>query len=85
MAAHRFGVGECVEIRRTPYQGEVGQGPYTVVRQLPNDGPDREYRVKSIRGGQERVVLESALSAGIATAGDKLFREPVGKPAPRRA
>ncbi len=85
MAMHRYAVGDCVEIRRASYQGDVGLGPYTVVRQLPNDGLDREYRVKSMRGGQERVVVESALSAGTATPADKMFRESPVKAASRRA
>ncbi len=80
MAAHRYSVGECVEIRRASYQGDVGLGPYTVVRQLPNDGIDREYRVKSMRGGQERVVLESALSAGTSSPADRMFRDSATPP-----
>ncbi len=63
MAAHRHAIGDRVEIRRTRYQGDVGAGIYTVVRLLPNDGMDREYRIKSTRDGRERVVLESALIA----------------------
>lgn len=72
--AHRYAVGDRVEIRRLPHQAGADSGPYTIVRQLPNDGRDREYRVKSVQGGQERVVLESALVASADSAPDRLFR-----------
>jgi hypothetical protein len=35
----------------------------TVVRHLPSDGTDLQYRVKAIAEGQERVVRESELKA----------------------
>ncbi len=72
MAGHRYAIGDKIEIRRSTHQ--VDAGPYTVVRLLPNDQMDREYRVKHERGGQERVVAESAMVASNAPAPIRLFR-----------
>ncbi len=72
MAGHRYAIGDTVEIRRSTYQVDVG--PYTIVRLLPNDSTDREYRVKHVRGGQERVVSESGLVVSHAPASERLFR-----------
>ncbi|ONG58807.1 hypothetical protein BKE38_01885 [Pseudoroseomonas deserti] len=35
---------------------------YTVMRLQPNDGTDREYRVRSQSDGHERIVRESQFS-----------------------
>ncbi len=72
MAGHRFAVGDRIEIRRSTYQVDVG--PYTVVRLLPNDSADREYRVKHVRDGQERVVAESGITPSAEPASSRLFR-----------
>ena len=72
MAGHRYAIGDKIEIRRSTYQ--VDSGPYTVVRLLPNDSTDREYRVKHVRDGQERVVAESGIVASAAPASSRLFR-----------
>ncbi|MBP0444743.1 hypothetical protein J8J14_08095 [Roseomonas sp. SSH11] len=65
MKAHRFKIGENIELlagHMTPNDA-LGQS-YTVVRLLPNDAPDREYRIRNDRGGQERVVRESQMRLG---------------------
>lgn len=72
MAGHRYAIGDKIEIRRSTYQ--VDSGPYTVTRLLPNDSPDREYRVKHVRDGQERVVSESGITASAAPPSARLFR-----------
>lgn len=54
--AHRFGVGVYVAYRQGP-----GSGLYRVTRLLPDEGQGLQYRVRSDRDGQERVVLEAAL------------------------
>ena len=72
MAGHRFAVGDRVDIRRSTHQVDVG--PYTIVRLLPNDAMDREYRVKHDKDGQERVVAESGITASTAPAASRLFR-----------
>ncbi len=66
MPAHSFAVGQRVELVPGRLDGNVPRGTYTVQRQLPNDGADREYRVRSVQDGHERVVRESQLRAGAA-------------------
>ncbi len=46
------------------FDGTAARGTYTVARLLPNDGCDREYRVKNVRDGCERVVREGQLRHG---------------------
>lgn len=64
MAQHSFSVGQSVELVPGRLDGNTPAGSYTVQRLLPNDGADREYRVKNVRDGHERVVRESQLRAG---------------------
>jgi len=64
MERHSFSVGERVELSPGRMDGNVPRGAYTVQRLLPNDGADREYRVRNVRDGHERVVRESQLRAG---------------------
>ena len=63
MVEHRYSVGDNVELRRRPYDKSVLVSVYTVVRLMPNDSPDREYRLRNSRDGHERVVVESELIA----------------------
>ena len=58
---HGFSVGQEVEFVAGAMDGNVPRGAYTVVRQLPNDAEDRDYRVRNLRDGHERVVRESQL------------------------
>jgi hypothetical protein len=67
MQPHGFSVGQSVELYPGKYDGNIPQGSYTVLRLLPNDGTDREYRVRHQRDGHERVVRESQLRSGQAS------------------
>ena len=58
---HGFSVGHEVEFVAGAMDGNVPRSAYTVVRQLPNDAEDRDYRVRNRRDGHERVVRESQL------------------------
>jgi hypothetical protein len=62
MTQHSFVVGQSVELIRHRLDGKIPAGTYTVQRLLPNDGTDREYRIRNVRDGHERVVRESQLS-----------------------
>ncbi len=64
MPLHSFAVGQMLEFDPGKFDGTNTRGAYTVVRLLPNDGSDREYRVRSARDGHERVVRESQLRRG---------------------
>ena len=61
-APHKFIVGQTV--RFSPgAPGLAGlRGTYKVVRLLPAEANDHQYRVKSNEDGHERVVRESQLS-----------------------
>ena len=61
MKSHKFGVGQTVRYSpRGTYSGPGGS--YKVVRLLPAEANDNQYRVKSSADGHERVVKESQLS-----------------------
>jgi hypothetical protein len=67
MQAHGFTVGQRVILSPGRFDGNVPRGAYTVLRLLPNDGVDREYRVRNDSDGHERVVRESQLRPGPAS------------------
>lgn len=59
--AHLFRSGQSVRLNGGfPYRA-AAQGVYEVVRQLPDDGGDPQYRIKSAREPHERVAKESDL------------------------
>lgn len=64
MPRHSFLVGQSIEFVPGRFDGAAPGGIYTVVRQLPNDSGDREYRVKHFRDGHERVIRESQMRPG---------------------
>ena len=64
MPHHSFAVGQMLEFDTGKFDGTNARGTYTVVRLLPNDGSDREYRVRSAGDGHERVVREGQLRRG---------------------
>ncbi|ONG58898.1 hypothetical protein BKE38_01465 [Pseudoroseomonas deserti] len=64
MQPHGFSVGQVVEVHPGKHEGHVPGGIYTVERLLPNEGTDREYRVRNQKDGHERVVRESQLRRG---------------------
>lgn len=68
MPRHSFTVGQSIELALNRFDGTAPAGLYTVVRLLPNDSSDREYRVKNVRDGHERVVRESQIRRGPASA-----------------
>ncbi len=62
MKSHKFAVGQTVQYSPgyTSYSGPGGS--YKVVRLLPAEANNNQYRVKSSADGHERVVKESQLS-----------------------
>jgi hypothetical protein len=64
MPPHGFAIGQSVELTPGRLDGNVPRGTYTILRLLPNDAADREYRVRNARDGHERVVRESQLRPG---------------------
>jgi hypothetical protein len=58
---HRFRPGQSVRFcRGYPYR-DAADGSYEVTRQLPQDGGDYQYCIKSAREEHERVVKEHEL------------------------
>jgi hypothetical protein len=58
---HQFRAGQTVRLLRNPLRSAAA-GEFKVVRTLPDDGGETQYRVKSVREPHERVVKESDLS-----------------------
>ena len=65
MAIQKFIVGQKVEFLPGSLDGNVPRGTYTVTRVLPEEQGNRNYRVKHVRDGHERVVRESQLGLGL--------------------
>ena len=59
MASHKFHVGEILSLRPVVSRNVPG-GAYEVTKQLPHNGREFEYRIKSEE--HERVALESELT-----------------------
>lgn len=57
---YRFRSGQAVRLSRSPYRSSAG-GDYKIVRPLPSNGGELQYRVKSLHEPYERVVRESEL------------------------
>lgn len=59
---HRFEPGQRVSINAGPMSPAAPRGVYKVVLQLPPEGGDNMYRVKSDVESHERMVGESKLT-----------------------
>lgn len=61
MATHKFTTGQRVQFSPGYFDGNANRGTYVVVRGMPSETRDLQYRIKDTRDGHERVVLESQL------------------------
>lgn len=59
--AHKYNVGETVYYTSPTFGRAAATGSYTVVKLLPSDGDDYQYRIKSSGEAFERVAKESQL------------------------
>jgi hypothetical protein len=59
--AHRYSVGETVYYTSPSFGRAAANGNYTVVKLLPSEGDDYQYRIKSNGEAFERVAKESQL------------------------
>jgi len=59
--AHKFRVGQTVFYTSSPISRPGASGSYQVVRLLPSDGEDYQYRIKNPGEAFERVAKESQL------------------------
>jgi hypothetical protein len=61
LQTHKFRVGQTVFYTSSPITRPGASGSYKVVRLLPSDGDDYQYRIKHAGEAFERVAKESQL------------------------
>jgi hypothetical protein len=61
LPAHKYRVGQTVLYTSSPISRPGASGTYKVVRLLPSDGDDYQYRIKNPGEAFERVAKESQL------------------------
>jgi hypothetical protein len=61
LQTHRFQVGQTVFYTSSPISRPGASGSYEVVKLLPSDGDDYQYRIKNPGEAFERVAKESQL------------------------
>ena len=61
MTEHKFQIGQAVCFTSRPIGHMASDGTYRVVKLLPSEGDDRQYRIKSASEAFERVAKESQL------------------------
>lgn len=59
MQDHKFAIGKTVHLRPVSFGPSRPPGDFEILRQLPAEGSDNQYRVKSMNDGHERVIRES--------------------------
>ena len=59
--SHKYQVGEAVYYTSPTFGRAAATGSYTVVKLLPSEGDDYQYRIKSSGEAFERVAKESQL------------------------
>ena len=58
---HKFQIGQTVYFTSRPIGHMEANGAYRVMKLLPSDGEDYQYRIKSANEAFERVAKESQL------------------------
>ncbi|HUZ62888.1 MAG TPA: hypothetical protein VMU82_04150 [Acetobacteraceae bacterium] len=58
---HKFKIGQRVRFLPDSFEQSALRGVYTVVRLMPSETRDLQYRVKNVQDGHERVVRETQL------------------------
>jgi len=59
--SHRFKLGSVVKLVADAHRRSAENDFYRIVRLLPAEGQEFQYRIKDSRSGAEYVVIESAL------------------------
>jgi hypothetical protein len=59
---HKYEVAQVVNFTPDKSSLETSPGRYEILRQLPTDGLENQYRVRNIEDNHERVVRESQLA-----------------------
>jgi hypothetical protein len=58
---HKFRLGQTVYFTAKPLGHMTANGSYQIVKLLPSDGDEHQYRIKSTNEAFERVAKESQL------------------------
>jgi hypothetical protein len=61
LRAHKYRVGQAVLYTSSPISRPGASGTYKVIKLLPSDGDDYQYRIKNPGEAFERVAKESQL------------------------
>jgi hypothetical protein len=61
MSQHKFKVGQIVDYHANHRGLPASLKAYTITRQLPSDGTDLQYRIKSVGETFERIAKERDL------------------------
>ena len=61
MPSHKFRIGESVMLKPAISRNVPG-GVYEVIKQLPHNGREYEYRIKSANEEYERIAREGELT-----------------------
>ena len=61
LKGHKFSIGQTVYFTSGPMGRAGANGSYKIVKLLPSDGDDYQYRIKSAGEAFERVAKESQL------------------------
>ena len=61
MSQHKFKVGQTVDYHANHVGAPASLKAYTIVRLLPSDGTDLQYRIKSAGETFERIAKERDL------------------------
>jgi hypothetical protein len=61
LTTHKYHIGETVYYTSPTFGRAAAPGSYTVVKLLPSEGEDYQYRIKSSGEAFERVAKESQL------------------------
>ena len=61
LKAHKYSIGQNVRYTAGPFSRAGSSGAFTVVKLLPLEGDEHQYRIKSNGEAFERVAKESQL------------------------
>ncbi|MGE3148836.1 MAG: hypothetical protein AB7K04_07195 [Pseudorhodoplanes sp.] len=61
LKTHRYSLGQLVRYTSGPFARQAADGNFRIVKLLPSDGEEFQYRIKSTDEAFERVAKESQL------------------------
>jgi len=61
LKTHKFSIGQNVRYTSGPFGRFGASGSFKIVKLLPSDGDEQQYRIKSAGEAFERVAKESQL------------------------